>query len=65
MNPVTDAGKMALLAALRRDWKPYPATQNYGQAMTEVLVEVALAIDAEMVARTYTSTEDFPWTSTS
>jgi hypothetical protein len=64
VNPITDAGKMALMAALRRDWAPPPATLDWQPAMQEVLVHVAMEIEAEQLARTYTTPEDSPWTST-
>lgn len=60
---VTDAGKMALMAALRRDWAPAPATKPWIPAMQEVLVQVAMQIEAERVALLYTPPEGPPWTS--
>jgi hypothetical protein len=53
--PVTDAGKMALLFAMRRDWRASPSTVNYGPAMVQVLIGVAMQIDAEQEARGFLS----------
>jgi hypothetical protein len=59
LDPQTDAGKMALLAAFRRDWRPPPATQDYGPAMQQVLFEVAVEIEME-ATQYFRSVEESP-----
>jgi hypothetical protein len=57
---VTDAGRMAVLAALRRDWAAPPTTLDYTPAITEVLFTVAAEIESEQLARTTPLPEDLP-----
>lgn len=57
VDPQTDAGRMAVLAALRRDWRPAPATLPWTPAMQSVLFEVAIGIEYEARISTFENME--------